>query len=153
MDWNAFRLTSYTRQLGKKETIIKRLWHTRSVGLKLRGFDTDPNLLAESLPVRTEYHCKGEPHGTHNTFKENQIFIAKIFEQDHFFDDVLLILVDELGGVSRTKKMIQRVKPKSTGFVVNLPASDIYPGLGSGISKECAKLLIEFDSNFGINYF
>lgn len=52
------------------------LWHSRSVGLKVWGFDVDPHVLASKFQVLSEANAKGSGHGNVSRFKENQLHLV-----------------------------------------------------------------------------
>ncbi|WGO96684.1 hypothetical protein QFX18_11565 [Saccharophagus degradans] len=85
--------------------------------------------------------------------QDNQIYIAKLFDENEHFDDVLCDLINDLSGVSKVKQLMASFQPNEVFFVVNIPSDDIYSGLGSGISKEALSLLSGFNCNLAINYF
>ena len=131
----------------------KNLWAQRSVGIKLWSFDADPYGLSKSLNVLSSPSAKGEPHGTKNTFKENQLHILKLIDEDSRWGEALMELISELGGVKEVLKLIESVQPKSYFIVINIPTSDAWSGNGNYFSKETISVLHNLNTSISFNYF
>lgn len=131
----------------------KSLWAQRSVGIKLWGFDKDPYEISKTLNALSEPKAKGEPHGSKNTFKENQLHIVKLISDEGVWDDALDDLVAALGGVDEILEMINSINPKKYFVVINIPTVDAWCGNGNHISKETIEILHKLRVNVSFNYF
>lgn len=132
---------------------MKDLWYERSVGIKLRGFDTDPHELASNFNVLSESNAKGDAHGAKNTYKENQIHFLNVLERGDSWDDGFIELVKSFGGVENLKLILNSISPKQVLVIVNMPISDLQDGHSNDLSIESLKAICEIDCNISFNFF
>lgn len=129
------------------------LWHSRSVGLKVWGFDAEPHVLASKFQVLSEANAKGSRHGNISRFKENQLHLVKQISEGDSWGDSLISLVSDLGGVQKLLSELALIRPKNFFFVVNLPLSDFDYQQSNDISLECISLLCEMGCDVTFNFF
>jgi len=129
------------------------LWYERSVGIKLRGVEQDPHELSKKYSVLSESNAKGEAHGTKNTFKENQIHFVKLVEEDGYWGDELVDLINSFGGIHELKSIVESISPKQLLVVINKPKSDIEDGHSNDLSKESLQVLCELNCDISFNFF
>ena len=128
-------------------------WHKRSVGIKLWGFEADPYILSSKISAITDPIAKGEPHGSKNFYKENLLYILKLLNENEYWGDTFLELIDSIGGIAVLSSLIEAVNPRSYFVVINLPKSDVLSGGGNHLSKEATTAISNLDCDVQINYF
>ncbi|BCL69445.1 hypothetical protein TUMSATVNIG1_13940 [Vibrio nigripulchritudo] len=129
------------------------LWHSRSVGLKVWGFDVDPHVLASKFQVLSEANAKGSGHGNVSRFKENQLHLVHQINEGDSWGDSLVSLVSGLGGVQNVLSELTLICPKNFFFVVNLPLSDFQYQQSNDFSLECINILNELGCDVTFNFF